>query len=131
MILMAGAGMCEGGRIRHHLRQNLEDDRNTVLAVGYMAENTLGRRVMDKEVSSVKIFDQTYRKQAETVYINAYSGHADMEDLDAYIKNTDVKSKICLVHGEETAMTVFKDRTVTAKPNCEVIMPERGEEYEI
>lgn len=131
IIIMAGSGMCEGGRIRHHLRQNIENSKNTILAVGYMAENTLGRRVMDKEISTVKIFDQTYRKKAETVYINAYSGHADMEDLDNFIKDTDVKSKICLVHGEETAMFALKNRTVSAKPNCEVFMPEMGKEYEI
>ena len=130
-IIMAGSGMCEGGRIRHHLRQNIEDDRNTVLAVGYMAENTLGRRIMEKEFSTIKIFDQTYRKNAETVYINAYSGHADMEDLDNFIKDTEVKSKICLVHGEETAITAFEERVSKTKQDCEVFMPERGLEYEI
>ncbi len=87
MIIMAGSGMCEAGRIRHHLKNELEDARNTVVAVGFMAENTLGRRIIDKDVAQVKIFDEIVEKKAEIEYINAYSGHADKNDLDKYLQS--------------------------------------------
>ena len=140
-IIMAGSGMCEAGRIRHHLKNNLEDPRTTVIAVGYMAENTLGRRIIEPEIKAVKIFDRMYQKKAETVYINAYSGHADANDLDVYIDDvidrTAIQTpesplkKIFFVHGEETNMQTITDRTAGRHPSVEVIMPERGVEYEI
>ena len=131
MIIMAGSGMCEAGRIRHHLKNELEDERNTVIAVGYMAQNTLGRRIIDKEIHEVKIFDKMYRKRAETVYINAYSGHADMHDLDAFVTPIEGLKKVHLVHGEESNMEAFTARLKKARPELEVVMPERGEKLEI
>jgi metallo-beta-lactamase family protein len=131
MILMAGAGMCEGGRIRHHLKHNIEDERCTILAVGYMAENTLGRRIIEKSIKSVKIFDHTYQKRAETVYINAYSGHADMHDLDSYIDAVSGLKKIFLVHGEEEGMGILAKRTKEKHPDLAIEMPERGSVYEL
>jgi len=67
MVIMAGAGMCEAGRIRHHLKNGIDDPKNAVIAVGYMAENTLGRRIVDPEVHEVKIFDEIFAKKAEVV----------------------------------------------------------------
>jgi metallo-beta-lactamase family protein len=131
MLIMAGSGMCEAGRIRHHLKNEIEDERNTVLAVGYMAENTLGKKVIDSEVHEVKIFDHIYKKKAETVYINAYSGHADMNDLDKYVCNTEGVKTVILVHGEEEQMTPFAERIRAACPDREVLMPERDEEIEV
>jgi metallo-beta-lactamase family protein len=140
MIIMAGSGMCEAGRIRHHLKHYIEDPKSTVLAVGYMAENTLGRRLIEKDIRSVKIFDRTYQKKAETVYINAYSGHADKNDLDAYIssvadgRNSPLR-KIFFVHGEETGMQSLAERTLRLRsgkvPGFEVVMPQRGVEYSL
>jgi len=77
--------MCEAGRIRHHLRNGIEDEKNTFLGVGYMAQNTLGRRIVDPEVGEIRIFDQMYRKRADIEHIDAYSAHADMVDLDHFI----------------------------------------------
>ncbi len=128
MILMAGSGMCEAGRIRHHLKNELADPRNTVLAVGYMAENTLGRRLLDPEQKDVKIFDEIVRKKAEIQYINAYSGHADKNDLDRFIQTTKGVRQLFLVHGEERAMYALAERTAVAKP-MDIVMPERGKEY--
>lgn len=127
MIIMAGSGMCEAGRIRHHLKNEIEDERNTVLAVGYMAENTLGRSIIDPEVEEVKIFDQVLHKKAETVYINAYSGHADMTDLDNYILSTKGLKRLILVHGEESQMLPLKDRISHMNSDIEVFVPERDE----
>ena len=129
MVIMAGSGMCEGGRIRHHLRRRLEDSKNTVLIVGYMAENTLGRRLIEKSVRAVKIFDQMYEKRAEIVGIDAYSGHADCDDLDDFIGNTEVKNKIFLVHGEESNMEAFAGRIRKSNAGVEVVLPERGMMY--
>lgn len=131
MIIMAGSGMCEAGRVRHHLKNEIEDERNTILAVGYMAENTLGRSIIDPDVTEVKIFDKMYQKKAETVYINAYSGHADMVDLDSFIKDTEGVKKLILVHGEEEQMLPLKERVIAANKDIEVLMPERDEVIEV
>jgi len=125
MVLMAGSGMCEAGRIRHHLKNEIEDPRNTVLAVGFMAKDTLGARIIDPTIFEVKIFDRMYKKKAEVVYIDAYSGHADMIDLDAYIKGIPSLKKVILVHGEPEQMEPFAKRITAMKPDCTVMMPER------
>lgn len=128
MVIMAGSGMCEAGRIRHHLINELEDPRNTVLAVGYMAENTLGRRIIDKDIEEVRIFDQTIRKKAEIHYINAYSGHADKNDLDALIQSVEGLKGLYLVHGEESSMYALAERNAAARA-MQITLPERGKEY--
>ena len=130
MIIMAGSGMCEGGRIRHHLKNHIEDPRAMVLAVGYMAQNTLGRRLIEKEIRAVKIFDETYQKKAEIMYINAYSGHADRKDLDLYLASIKGVKKVFLVHGEEEGMQALAKRTHKML-GIEVRMPERGQAEDI
>lgn len=130
-ILMAGSGMCEAGRIRHHLKNEIEDPKNTILAVGFMAKDTLGARIIDPAITEVKIFDQLYRKKAEVVYIDAYSGHADMDDLDLYIKGIDGLKTVILVHGEMEQMQPFADRIQQYKNGCKVLMPLKEEEIEI
>ena len=131
MIIMAGSGMCEAGRIRHHLKNNIEDDRNAVVAVGYMAENTLGRRILDPEIGEVRIFGETYKKKAETIYINAYSGHADMDDLDEFVGKVEGLKKVILVHGESEQMDIFAGRLRAALGGVEVLTPTRDEEIVI
>ncbi len=130
MVIMAGSGMCEAGRIRHHLKNELEDPRNTVLAVGFMAADTLGAKIVDPTISAVKIFDEVLQKKAEIIYIDAYSGHADMHDLDAYLKAIPGLKKVLLVHGELTQMEPFAQRIRTFGP-IEVILPEREAVWEI
>ncbi len=128
MIIMAASGMCEAGRIRHHLKNEIENPKNTVLAVGYMAENTLGRRVVDPAVGSIRIFDQTYEKKAEIVSIDAYSGHADMLDLDKYVSAVQGLKKIVLVHGELEQMEPFGKR-LQKNLGIEYVMPKKEEEF--
>lgn len=129
MLIMAGSGMCEAGRIRHHLKNELADPRNMVVAVGFMAEHTLGRRLLNPEMTEVKIFNETIRKKAEILYINAYSGHADKRDLDKLIQSQPSTLKgLFLVHGEEMAMSSLAERTSVVM-DCEITMPERGVEY--
>lgn len=129
MILMAGSGMCEAGRIRHHLQNEIEDERNTILAVGFMAKDTLGARIIDPTVTEVKIFDKMYRKKAQIEYIDAYSGHADMADLDRFIANTPGIKKMMLVHGEPEQMEPFADRLM--QKGITVVMPAREEIVEV
>ena len=128
IIIMAGSGMCEAGRIRHHLRNELADPRNTVLIVGYMAENTLGRRILDPAITEVKIFDEVIRKKAEVQYINAYSGHADKNDLDQLIQAQKHLKGLFLVHGEEQAIQALAGRA-SAVMNVPIESPEREKEY--
>ncbi|MBI3336586.1 MBL fold metallo-hydrolase [Candidatus Peregrinibacteria bacterium] len=128
MVIMAGSGMCEAGRIRHHLRNTIEETRNSIVAVGYMAEQTLGRRIIEKDITEVKIFNEMYRKRAETHYINAYSGHADKNDLDAYISKVEGLKKLILVHGELKQMEPFAERVRSVKKGIEVLTPKREEE---
>jgi metallo-beta-lactamase family protein len=128
MVIMAASGMCEAGRIRHHLRNELGDPRNTVLAVGFMAENTLGKRLLDPSVHEVKIFDETIRKEAEITSIDAYSAHAGRDDLDAFAAAVPSAS-IILVHGEPAQMDAFGDRL--EEDGRKVVKPEREEVVEL
>jgi metallo-beta-lactamase family protein len=130
-ILMASSGMCEAGRIRHHLKNELADHRNSIIAVGFMADNTLGRRLLDPEITEVQIFGERIPKRANIVYINAYSGHADKNDLDQYINHQKHLKGLYLVHGEEQGMFALAERTATTLKHCVITMPERGTEYTI
>ena len=130
MVIMAGSGMCEAGRIRHHLKNELADPRNSVVAVGFMAEYTLGRRLLDPDVTEVKIFNQQIRKKAEIQYINAYSGHADKNDLDKLIQAQKNLKGLFLVHGEEQAMFALAERNAAAITSP-IEMPEIEKEYQL
>lgn len=102
MIIIAGSGMCESGRILHHLKNNIEDEKNTVLVVGYMAENTLGKCIVER-TPIVKIFGEEYKLNAEVVVINAFSGHADKNDLIDYVKHANGFGRlknVFVVHGD-------------------------------
>jgi metallo-beta-lactamase family protein len=99
-IIISASGMCEAGRIRHHLKNGLGDPKNTVLFVGYCADNTLGRAIRDgKEV--VNIFGKPVRVRAHIEAIDSFSGHADHSELlDWFHKITGPKKNVWLVHGE-------------------------------
>lgn len=111
-IIISASGMCEAGRILHHLANNIENPNTTILIVGYMAEHTLGRKLVDKE-ERVKIFGEEYQLKAEVVKINSFSGHADKNDLMRFIKNIGRKTKIFLVHGEMTQCGPFAENLRT------------------
>jgi metallo-beta-lactamase family protein len=100
-IIISSSGMCENGRIVHHLRNNIDDARNLILIVGYMAQDTLGRKILEKQ-PIVNIFDEPHHLRAEVEVMNAFSGHADRSDLLDYITKIKDLKKVFLVHGEET-----------------------------
>jgi len=109
VIIISASGMCENGRILHHLRNNIENPRNTIVVVGYMAKATLGRRIVEKE-KTVKIFGRPQQLNAEVVVINAFSSHADKEGLVDYVKGFDKGrlKKVFIVHGDEDQSEVLR-----------------------
>ncbi len=109
MMIISASGMCEAGRILHHLKHNIENPRSTILIVGYMAENTLGRRIRDGE-EEVRIYGETYRPRAEVVVMDAFSAHADHNDLVEYARRVAIGCReIFLVHGEYEAQQKLRD----------------------
>ena len=130
MIIISASGMCEFGRILHHLKNNIEDPRNLVLVVGFMAENTLGRRIKDGE-KQVKIFGEQYKMKAEVVAIDYFSAHAGQTDLVSYITAIQPKKQIFIVHGEEDASTTLKKKLEEAGIQADISIPMMGDEVEI
>lgn len=107
MVIISASGMSEAGRILHHLKNNIEDQNNTVLIVGWQAPNTLGRRLVDRE-RMVRIFGDEYDLRAEVVTINGLSAHAGQDYLLQYASSVKGRvKKIFLVHGEAEAAAVF------------------------
>ena len=98
-VIISASGMCEHGRILHHLKHGIENSRNTVVLVGFQAANTLGRHLGDGD-KRVRIFGDMFRVRADVVSLNSFSAHADRNDLLAYAQAAHPK-KIFLVHGEQ------------------------------
>jgi metallo-beta-lactamase family protein len=125
MIIIAGSGMCESGRILHHLQNNIEDSRNMIIVVGYMARDTLGRRIVDRE-KFVRIFGVEYELNAEVVIVNAMSGHADQKELLEFVSGCLPLKRVFLVHGEEEQSRALFDALIQKGLN--VYLPEKNEE---
>ncbi len=110
MIIISASGMAETGRILHHLKNNIENPRNTILIVSWQAPYTLGRRLADRE-REVKIFGEVYLRQAEVVTIGGFSAHAGQNMLVEYAQATqDTVKQIYLVHGEAKAAQALQQR---------------------
>ena len=129
-VVISGSGMCESGRILHHLRNNIEDPRNTVLVTGFMARDTLGRKLIDKW-SEVKIFGEPMRVRAEISSLDELSAHADQKELMEWIKPlAPTLRQVFLVHGEaEQAHTLAK--LLISHYNLNVVVPTPGQSFEI
>ena len=127
-IIISASGMCEVGRIKHHLKHNLWNPNSTILFVGYQAPGTLGRKIVDGE-KKVKIFGEEITINARIEYIEGYSGHADQEWLLNFIYSFYTKPKhIFLVHGEETGQEVLKEK-ILENTDIPVTIPDFGETY--
>ncbi|MBI5254642.1 MBL fold metallo-hydrolase [Candidatus Falkowbacteria bacterium] len=130
-IIIAASGMCEAGRILHHLRHNIENPKTLILVVGFMAAGTLGRDIVEGR-PRVKIFKEWFRNRAEVVVMNAFSAHADKLELLEYIKKIKGLKKIFAVHGEATECAVLRDNIYSInKFGGKIIVPEYGNEFEI
>lgn len=110
MIILSADGMCEAGRVLHHLANNISNPDNIILLVGYMAENTLGRKIRDGE-KEVRILGDWYKVNAEVETINAFSAHADYNETVDWLNELDTSrlKKIFLVHGEKDAQEYLKN----------------------
>ena len=124
-IIMAGSGMCTGGRVRHHLQHNLGREDSSVVFVGYAAVGTLARQIIDG-AKQVNIFGENIPVQARIYTINGFSAHADQAELLAWQKQTGAK-RTFLVHGEDDTMKQFAARLTDTR----VEMPGPNQVFEL
>jgi metallo-beta-lactamase family protein len=123
LVIISADGMCEAGRIQHHLIHNIGDPNTTILIVGYMAENTLGRRIRDKD-AEVKIHGQWLKRRAAVEELNTFSAHADYFEATEWLDALDCArlKKILMVHGEPRAQSAFKKYLAEkGYPNTEIV----------
>jgi len=129
-IIISASGMCEGGRVLHHLRRNIGDPNTTVLFVGFQAENTLGRKLLRGD-KTARIYGEEHQVRARMEAIDGYSAHADEGELLEFISAIpDKPGHVFVVHGEPDATAAMAAGLVrTGIEN--VTIPERGERFEI
>ncbi len=108
-IILAGSGMCTGGRIKHHLKHNLWREENSVIFVGYQAKGTLGRAIVDG-AKSVKIYGEEIAVKAKIYTINGFSAHADQPVLEKWVSNFENLINTYIIHGEPEAQEAFKEK---------------------
>ena len=129
-IIISASGMCEVGRIKHHLKHNLWNPKSTILFVGYQAPGTLGYSIVNG-AKKVKIFGEEIAVNARIEYIEGYSGHADQEGLMNFIYSFITKPKhIFLVHGEPESQDILQAK-IEEETKIGVTVPEFGETYEL
>jgi metallo-beta-lactamase family protein len=129
-LVISASGMCEAGRILHHLRNNIEDPRNTILITGFQAENTLGRKLVDK-LPEVAIFGEPMRLRAEVETINELSGHADQRELLEWIKPVaGTLKRIFIVHGEPTQSAALA-QAIHERYGIDPVLPSRGQSFDL
>jgi metallo-beta-lactamase family protein len=130
-IIISASGMAESGRILHHLKNNIEYAQNTILGVSFMAQETLGRKLMDGQ-KKVRIFGDEYDVKAEVVRIEGYSAHADQREMLNWAGRLDQTrvQRVFLVHGEPEPMTVLAQKLQEAGIGP-VEMPTRGQSFEL
>jgi metallo-beta-lactamase family protein len=116
IVIIAGSGMCEGGRILHHLAKGASNTRNTILIVGFQAEHTLGRRIVEKR-PTIKVFGEEIELRANVEVLNGYSAHADRTELATWLgavrKTSPQLKNVYLVHGEPVAQDALASQLAT------------------
>ncbi len=127
-VIISASGMCEAGRVLHHLRNNIEDAKNTILIVGFMAQHTLGRRIVEKR-PRVRILGVERELRAQVKVMNAFSAHADMHDLRAYAQSCGTDPRFFLVHGEPESQEALQATLRT--DGLKVEMPTPGTVVEL
>ena len=140
-IVIAGSGMCEGGRILHHFRHRIEDERNTILVVGYMAQHTLGRRILDTGLEYdrsgrkgkpplVRLFGSSHRLKARVKRLGGFSAHGDRNEMTRFLKDSKLKiNRIAVVHGEEEQSLSFCSHL--QQLGYDAFVPRHGETIEM
>jgi metallo-beta-lactamase family protein len=130
-IIISASGMCEAGRVLHHLKHSVEDERNVVLIVSFQAENTLGRKLVER-VPVVKIYGEEHIVHCDVVVMNEFSAHADRNGLVGYVAAMNVQrlKKVFVVHSEPDAAGAMV-APLKALGVREVVLPRVGDEYEL
>ncbi|HTC87513.1 MAG TPA: MBL fold metallo-hydrolase [Bryobacteraceae bacterium] len=129
-MVISASGMCEGGRILHHLKNNIGDPRNTILLTGYQAEYTLGRKIQEQR-EEVPVFGDLMPLRAEVQELDALSGHADRDEMLAWLKPiAGGLKKVFLVHGEPEQQTAFV-AAIRERYGLEVLAPQRGQSFSL
>jgi metallo-beta-lactamase family protein len=130
MVIISASGMCDQGRILHHLWNNIEDPRNTVLITGFQAVDTLGRKLVEKW-PEVHIFGEVKRVRAEISSLDELSGHADQHELLEWIRPlVPGLRRVFLVHGEPAQQQVLAN-LLASNYGLEVTVPAPGQEFEL
>jgi metallo-beta-lactamase family protein len=125
-VIMAGSGMCTGGRIRHHLKHSLWNERNSVVFVGFAAQGTLARRIIDG-AKHVRVYGEDIPVHTSIHTIGGFSAHADQAELLAWHAQTGDPKTTFLVHGEEKSMHVFAEKL----NNTQVEIPALHQSYDL
>lgn len=123
-IIIAGSGMCTGGRIRHHFKQRIWDDRNTIIFTGYQAQGTLGRILVDG-ARKVKLFNEEYVIKAQVETLGGLSAHAGQSGLVNWISHFSPPPRTLLVHGEHRAQEALQKKLLQEGLKAEI--PDRGD----
>ncbi|MEW6303476.1 MAG: MBL fold metallo-hydrolase [Verrucomicrobiota bacterium] len=130
-IIISASGMCEAGRVRHHLKNNLNNPNNLVLFIGYCAEHTLGAQIRAGR-DPVNIFGEPHHVAAKVAAIDSFSGHADKHELRRYVESLTGNIKhVFIVHGEETQALAWGETMKKLKPNANVLVPEYKQKAEV
>ncbi len=130
-VIISASGMCEAGRVRHHLKNNISFANNLILFIGFCAEGTLGRQITSGQ-NPVSIFGEPVAVRAKVVSLDTYSGHADKNELRQYVQRIsgNLKKIIC-IHGEEEQCLAHAESLRALKPKAQVIVPEYKQVVEI
>ncbi len=130
LAIISASGMCEGGRILHHLKHTVEEPKNIILIVGYQAENTLGRRIVERR-DQVRIFGDMYDLEAQVEVINALSAHADRREMLDYFRAMGPEVECAfVVHGEAEAADAMAD-SLDELGTRKVVRPAEGQAYHL
>lgn len=128
-VIVSASGMCEAGRIKHHLKHNLWKPENVILFVGYQASNTLGRSLVDG-AKKVKLFGERIKVSAEIMQLPGVSGHADMNGLTAWAKSVSGVKKYFIVHGDAASADSFANR-IREQLGADSYAPYSGAEFDL
>lgn len=130
-IIISASGMMEGGRILHHLRRRIGDQRNTILITGWQAPNTLGRKILDGE-ETVRIYGEEFNLRARVEVLTGFSGHADRDGLLAWVGAMEKKpARTFLVHGEEESSAALAEALRSEHGLARIDIPEMHQEVEV
>lgn len=130
LMIISASGMCEGGRILHHLKNNIADPNAIVMFTGYQGAGTLGRKIIEG-VSPIRIFGQMYPVKAQVAKFNELSAHADQQQLLSYITSLHGLKQVYLVHTETEQATTFAPLLKEKLPQTEIIVPKYNDSFEI